>query len=146
MEIQQTYISKTTIYVCWKCTSNTYLRNVKYCWRGKYIFWQQEIHVGNNKIITVNTIRIISNRIITYWNKMHSWVNTDMVSTKNSSTWDALQIHLLLGFELFSFNFQNLRRDKGKENYEREQRSSGLNERHLQRQRVNSWIQYPLWW
>ena len=75
---------------------------------------------------------------MTYWNKRHSWVNTDMVSTKNSSTWDALQIHLLLGFELFSFNFQNLRGDKGKENYEREQRSSGLNERHLQRQRVNS--------
>ena len=131
LEIQQTYISKTTIYVCWKCTSNTYLRNVKYCWRGKYIFWQQEIHVGNNKIITVNTIKIKG---------IHGW------TTKNSSTWDALQIHLLLGFELFSFNFQNLRGDKGKENYEREQRSSGLNERHLQRQRVNSWIQYPLWW
>ena len=48
---------------------------------GKYIFWQQEIHVGNNKIITVNTIKIISNRIMTYWNKRHSWVYMEMVST-----------------------------------------------------------------
>ena len=74
---------------------------------------------------------------MTYWNIRHSWVNTDMVSTDKLKHMGCFTNPFTLGFELFSFNFQNLRRDKGKENYEREQRSSGLDQRHLQRQRVN---------
>ena len=78
---------------------------------------------------------------MTYWNKRHSWVYADMVSTDKLKHMGCFTNPFTpkQSFELFScFSFQNLRKDKGKENYEREQRSSGLNERHLQRQRVNS--------